>query len=59
MTEYLASKRKFISPNQFEALLETDFSKLTLLKRLFINLDNGIFIVKTLDILLNVIDEVC
>lgn len=47
MTEYLASKRKFISPNQFEALLETDFSKLTLLKRLLINLDNGIFIVKT------------
>lgn len=47
MTEYLASKRKFISPNQFEALLETDFSKLTLLKRLFINLDNGVFLVKT------------
>lgn len=47
MTECLASKRKFISPNQFEVLLETDFSKLTLLKRLFINLDNGIFLVKT------------
>lgn len=47
MTEYLASKRKFISPNQFEALLETDFSKFTLLKRLFINLDNGVFLVKT------------
>lgn len=47
MTEYLASKSKFISPNQFEALLETDFSKFTLLKRLFINLDNGIFLAKT------------
>lgn len=47
MTEYLASKRKFISPNQFEALLETDFLKFTLLKRLFINLDNGVFLVKT------------
>ena len=45
--EYLASKRKFISPNQFEALLETDFEKLTLLKRQFCNLEGGVFIVKT------------
>lgn len=45
--EYLASKRKFISPNQFEALLETDFEKLTLLKKQFCNLGGGVFIVKT------------
>ena len=47
MKEYLASKRKFISPNQFEALLETDFSNLTLVKKLFYNLDNGEFIART------------
>ncbi len=45
--EYLASKRKFISPNQFEALLETDFEKFTFLKRQFCNLEGGVFIVKT------------